>query len=192
MKTSLHVENDLRFLPVCTSCAESFAALSVDDAARRNKIVLCVEEAFCHTVEHAYEAGETGEIVLGMSATPSGFEVTMQDHGLPFERTLLDTFDPRKALEQADVKGLGLLILQKSADQVVWENRGYEGNCMRMTFLRPVEDVTQCEGGGRAEGRGGGRGPCAGTVLHGAPRDACGCRAHRALHLPRLRLQLSE
>ena len=148
MKTSLHVESDPELLPVCTSFAESFAALRIADPMRRNQIVLAVEEAFCHTVGRAYEAGERGDVVLAAEFTADGLDIILQDHGLPFDRTLLENFDPRKDVEQADVKGLGLLLLQKAADQVVWENRGNEGNFMRMTFLRSVEDVTQVEGGG--------------------------------------------
>jgi predicted ATPase len=64
MNASLHVRNDLKNLPLCTNFAESFAELANSDPAGTTRIVQCVEEAFCHTVEGAYEKGEDGEIIL--------------------------------------------------------------------------------------------------------------------------------
>jgi len=147
MKASLQVYNDIKYLPVCTSFADSFASLGIDDPVLGNQVVLAVEEAFCHTVEHAYEPGETGEVSIDAEFQGKNLQISFRDTGLPFDRTLLDNYDPRSAAASDDLKGLSLFLLQKAADEVRWEHLGREGNLMRITFMRKGEDVTQSEGG---------------------------------------------
>jgi len=146
MNASLHVRNDLKYLPLCTNFAESFAELADSDAAGTTRIVQCVEEAFCHVVEGAYEKGEDGEIILH-AEDRGGLEISLQDPGLPFDRSLLASYDSRKAAENADLRGLGLFLIQKNADEVRWENLGRGGNLMRMRFARAAQNVTETEGG---------------------------------------------
>ena len=147
MKASLLVSNDIKYLPVCTSFAESFSTLNFDDATLRNQISLSVEEAFCHTIEHAYEKGESGDITINAEFAGKTLHISFQDTGLPFDKTLLDNYDPKNAADDPELKGLGLYLLQKSADEVRWEHLGREGNLMRITFAKKGDDVTQSEGG---------------------------------------------
>lgn len=141
MKSSLTVENDMAFLPVVTAFAESAASIYHKDKDILNKVLLSSEEAFCYTAENAYEQGERGTIIIDAECEPTGLRLSFTDYGLPFDISVLNSYNPRNPDETLD--GLGLFLIQKTADEVKWEHKGAGGNAMTIMFHSKSIDISE-------------------------------------------------
>lgn len=147
MLATICLTNNLTLLPVCLAFVQSFAALHFKDKTLTNRILLSTEEAFCHTVEQAYEPGETGQIIIEAKFADNGLKLTFNDLGLPFDPAVLDQYNPATAHEEPDFQALGLFLIQQSADEVKWEHQGTKGNLLSLFFYDSYKDITQIDGG---------------------------------------------
>ncbi len=59
----------------------------------------------------------------------------------------MNRYNPATVQSDFDHDGLGLFLIQKSADAVKWEHLGAKGNQLSISFQVPYQDVTQMEGG---------------------------------------------
>ena len=147
MQASISVENNLALLPVCLAFVESFAALRFQDQELVKRVVLTAEEAFCYAVETAYEPDETGTIKIVARFDAHGLKLAIQDWGLPFDKSVLNDYDPAAASLASDLESLGLFLIQRFADQVKWEHMGAQGNLLSLFFNGDYKDVTELAGG---------------------------------------------
>lgn len=86
-----------------------------------------VEEACAHVMEHAYPAGETGNIELSFTAQPGKLVFTIDDLGLPFDC---------QDFAQESRSGLGGVLGRTFQGQVRCLSRGRQGN--RIELVVPV------------------------------------------------------
>lgn len=99
-------------------------------------IELAVDEAASNIIEHAYGGEGRGEIECSYRVIPDGLEVTLHDHGKPF--------DPEKVAEPdlvSDVccrkpSGLGMHFMRSLMDSVSFSFNGHGGNLLTMTKLQ--------------------------------------------------------
>lgn len=99
-----------------------------DPEGNRYNVLLAVQEMVTNVLRHAYRGVETEPIDLEMSASETGFEVVLRDHG--------PAFDPLAEVpeeeEQADQEfpaaegGYGIMIARRVMDAMDYRRLGGE------------------------------------------------------------------
>lgn len=87
------------------------------------KITICLEEMFVNVVNYAYEGNTEGEITLRVDAENKVFTIELIDAGEPFNPLEKEDPDILIPLDQRPEGGLGIFIVKKSMDEVLYERR---------------------------------------------------------------------
>jgi predicted N-acetyltransferase YhbS/anti-sigma regulatory factor (Ser/Thr protein kinase) len=143
LKSILSLPARIEALPLGQGFARELALMAGFDEPRISAVLLACEEAFAAIVNRA--APDTEEPVL-----ISG-EVTALDLTVTFsDREMLPTPDedalPRldaERLDEAELTGLGRVLIRAAADESLWQSLGREGNRLRLTFHRSVSAVAE-------------------------------------------------
>lgn len=85
------------------------------------QVELAVEEIFVNIASYAYHP-EIGEAEIGVDAggDPPTVTIRFLDHGVPFNPLERSDVDVASAAESSDVGGLGILLVKKNMDDVVY------------------------------------------------------------------------
>ena len=103
-------------------------------AARVSEIELSLEEAFTNICNYAY-AGEPGEIEVNCFAEDSGMVIEIIDSGVFFDVTQADDPDVTADLSERTPGGLGIFLIRKLMDKVVYRREG-DRNILRLFATR--------------------------------------------------------
>lgn len=87
---------------------------------------LAVDELVTNVVTHAYaERGRTGPVILEAEIEPAQLRIVLEDTGEPYDPTRqAPPSDLDKPLEERNIGGLGIFLVRKSVDRLVYERRG--------------------------------------------------------------------
>ena len=102
-----------------------------------NRVVLAIDEACSNAIRHAYE-GRCDEVMeLSLRSTPEWLEVVLCDHGLTCSE---EKSAPRDieipSPESLCPGGLGVQLIHKVFDEVVFRPGKTCGNCVTMRLKR--------------------------------------------------------
>jgi serine/threonine-protein kinase RsbW len=114
----------------------------VDDAceqagiepAIRFDLQLAVEEACMNVMEHAYK-GQGGEFTVCIEVCGTDVEVTVSDHGQPFDPKDVALPNLSLPLEERPIGGLGIFLMQQLMDDVEFVFSA-KGNRLKMVKRR--------------------------------------------------------
>jgi anti-sigma regulatory factor (Ser/Thr protein kinase) len=109
---------------------EACDGASVDPAARFD-LQLAVDEACCNVFEHAY-GGSAGEIDLRFETRGRDVVITLHDHGRAFNPEVVPRPDTGRPLKERPVGGLGLHLMRKLMDKVLFAFSPELGNTLVM------------------------------------------------------------
>ncbi len=86
------------------------------------QIDVAVDEIFTNIASYSYRP-ETGDAVVRVQILedPLRLEVTFIDQGIPFNPLLRKDPDTTLSLEQRQIGGLGIFLVKKSMDEVLYE-----------------------------------------------------------------------
>ncbi len=98
--------------------------------ARVSEIELALEEAFANICNYAY-AGQPGEIEVHCSAEDGGMVIEIVDSGISFDITIVDDPDVTADLSEREPGGLGIFLIRKLIDNVVYRREG-DKNILRL------------------------------------------------------------
>ncbi len=138
-RTELTLPAQARIHRLVTDYGYSLAVLAEFSADESELLAQALWEACKNSIEYAYD-DEPGLITLVGELTPQALTLAVHDQGLPFDQTL----EPESCLagpqsfRQLPRRGLGLVLIHQSADEVRWINHGPEGKELRLTKYRPV------------------------------------------------------
>ncbi len=93
---------------------------------------LAMEEAVVNVVMYAYDKGVDGNIDITARIMGSELEFTITDNGKEFDPTQKEDADVTLPLEERTIGGLGVFIMKKIMDGVVY-NRAGDKNVLRLT-----------------------------------------------------------
>lgn len=85
-------------------------------------ILLCVNEAFCNIVMHAYGKEKRGEIILSGEVTEDGVLIELSDHGRVFDPSIVK----HPSFVGDEERGFGWYIIRELADRVTYVHRESE------------------------------------------------------------------
>ncbi len=102
---------------------------------------LALEEVYVNVCFYAYPDVEgvspekkdaTATVVLKAGADNRSVQITLKDHGVPYNPLGKNDPDITLSAEQRDIGGLGIFLVKKYMDDVSYEYRGGE-NCLTLT-----------------------------------------------------------
>lgn len=85
---------------------------------------MAVEEIFVNIAHYAYEKDEgTATIRVEVEGEPVQIAVTFSDGGIPYDPLSRDAPDITLSAEERGIGGLGIYLVKKSMDDVIYEYR---------------------------------------------------------------------
>lgn len=98
----------------------------------RNDIEIAAEEALTNVIQHAFEgkADETFKLSVGISN--EDFKITIHEKGMPFNPDGVADYDPKKIEIAQQADGLGLYLMKRMMDDVIFDNLGREGKSLTL------------------------------------------------------------
>ena len=105
------------------------------------QISIAVEEIYVNIARYAYHP-EIGQATVRCAVGGNPLQVTIQflDSGKPFDPLAKPDADTTLSAEERDIGGLGILMVKKSMDDVVYE---YRDGCNILTLMIKYEDKYQ-------------------------------------------------
>jgi serine/threonine-protein kinase RsbW len=96
------------------------------------KITLAVDEAVTNIIKHAYKYSPDGDINLSVKCNGKKFIVSIVDHGITFDSSLVPEPNLKKYYEQRKVGGLGIFLMKKLMDEVEYRQIPNDKNQVRL------------------------------------------------------------
>ncbi|MDD2557671.1 MAG: GNAT family N-acetyltransferase [Desulfuromonadaceae bacterium] len=140
--SALKLPARLEALPLAQGFGRNLALLADFDANRCNAVMLACEEAFSSIVERADQSSAEPIQVQG-EVTPLELTLCFSDKEMPpmSDDEQLPRLDTDQ-LDDADLSGLGRVLIRGVADGALWESLGRDGNRLHLTFNRQHQTMT--------------------------------------------------
>ena len=104
------------------------------------RLTLACDEALTNVIEHAYGGEGRGEIRITWATNPREFVVTIRDFGQPFQPEAVEApLSPGVDTDPASLRvgGLGMHIMRKVMDRILYRFDPAEGNLLTMSLKLP-------------------------------------------------------
>lgn len=95
-------------------------------------VQLATDEACSNVIEHAYQGVEGGDIEISCSVAGDSLTIVIHDHGMEFDITKVKKPNVGKKLEDREIGGLGVYLIQKLMDEVHFESSAKTGNYLTL------------------------------------------------------------
>jgi serine/threonine-protein kinase RsbW len=137
----LSVTSEMKNLTVISDFVTSVAKkLGLDDD-QTFALQMAVDEACANVIEHAYGGQTNGTISIHCQTLNDDVVVTIHDQGRPFDPQSVPRPDITAPLEKRQNGGLGLYLMEKLMDSVVWEFDAEKGNTLTLRKRREKSAV---------------------------------------------------
>ena len=115
------------------------AALLAQDVDRavRADVRLIAEEVSCNAVNHGYDAGAHGEVIVEIGRLPGLLELEFRDDGRPFDPLAAPPPALDADIDERPVGGLGLHLVRALAQSLSYA-REEPYNVLRVTLREPA------------------------------------------------------
>ena len=100
-------------------------------------IALAVDEACTNVIKHAYRGGDDKEITVKVRYDSDKIVISISDTGKGFESEPEDEAAVRKRLNKLQRGGLGIYMMKKAMDEVVFHRDSDLMNSVKMTKYLP-------------------------------------------------------
>ena len=130
----LTVPATLENLEIVTGFIHERLKLAGCPAKLMTQMDLAVEEIYVNIARYAYHP-EIGQATVRCAVGGNPLQVTIQflDSGKPFDPLAKPDADTTLSAEERDIGGLGILMVKKSMDDVVYE---YRDGCNILTLMK--------------------------------------------------------
>lgn len=95
-------------------------------------IQLAADEAASNIIEHAYAGVPDGEVEIACGLRGDALVITMHDHGIPFDPSKVKEPNLTADLSERQIGGLGIYLMRKLMDEVVYEQGREAGNLLTL------------------------------------------------------------
>jgi anti-sigma regulatory factor (Ser/Thr protein kinase) len=95
-------------------------------------IQLAADEASTNIIEHAYAEIKNGKIEIDCSITGGELKIVMRDNGKSFDPSSVPEPNVKAELSERKIGGLGMYLMRKLMDDVVYESFPNAGNTLTM------------------------------------------------------------
>lgn len=104
------------------------------DEETANKIVLATDEACTNIIKHAYKYSKSGKINVNVSYSNKRFKISITDEGSHFNSKSIKEPNLKKYYEEKRVGGLGMFLMKKLMDEVVYSHPDAKKN--KVTLIK--------------------------------------------------------
>ena len=91
------------------------------DMALACSLNLALEEAVVNVMNYAYPHGQVGSITLESYAFDGSLKFVITDNGIPFDPTRVKAPDVTSGIEDRQVGGLGIFLVNRIMDKVEYK-----------------------------------------------------------------------
>ena len=100
------------------------------------KLMVSIEEIFVNIATYAYKPG-TGEVsvIFERCEEPAEVRITFVDQGVPYDPLAKEDPDITLPAEKRQIGGLGIFMVKKSVDDMVYE---YRDHCNILTLIKAI------------------------------------------------------
>lgn len=88
------------------------------------QIHLAVDELFTNIVKYGFADNNLHYIAVTLSHRDGKISIRVEDNGIPFDPAAKQTSELKDPLEHCKIGGLGLHLVKKIMDDIVYERRG--------------------------------------------------------------------
>jgi anti-sigma regulatory factor (Ser/Thr protein kinase) len=88
------------------------------------QINLAVDELFTNIVKYGFADNSLHYIAVTLSHKDGKISIRVEDNGIPFDPAAKQTSELKDPLEHCKIGGLGLHLVKKIMDDIVYERRG--------------------------------------------------------------------
>jgi anti-sigma regulatory factor (Ser/Thr protein kinase) len=137
LKISLPAE--MVFLPLVSNMTKDYAVLVGLSGEDIHKTLLAVEETVVNVIWHGF-ADRTDSGIFDMHfsiSQPYGLRIQIRDKGIPFDPSAVSRYEPDLDLDEFEITGLGMRLIQKMMDRVEFRNLGRNGKEVVLTRYCP-------------------------------------------------------
>lgn len=118
-KRTLH--NDIRETPKIADFIDDIVGETGIDMALACSLNLALEEAVVNVMNYAYPHGQVGSITLESYAFDGSLKFVITDNGIPFDPTRVKAPDVTSGIEDRQVGGLGIFLVNRIMDKVEYK-----------------------------------------------------------------------
>ena len=97
---------------------------------------LAADEAASNIIEHAYEGVTNASLEVSCEMNGDQIVITMRDTGKPFDPSAVRQPNLKADLSERQIGGLGVFLMRKLMDDVVYQSNPKTGNLLTMIKRR--------------------------------------------------------
>jgi anti-sigma regulatory factor (Ser/Thr protein kinase) len=126
--TVVTIPSDPRYLGLVRDAAARMALIAGIESSAAEAVKHAVNEACANVIKYAYLGDPGRSITVKMRSRRRGFEVLIEDSGITANPDLIKG----RSLEDVRPGGLGVHLIRRAFDVVRFEERGRQGNRLRL------------------------------------------------------------
>lgn len=107
------------------------------DTTLTNQIVLSVDEACTNIIKYTHKFDESKQIELKVDMNGKQIKITINYHGSSFDPNNADEPDMNKYFEKFQVGGLGIPLMRKFMNDIVYIHKKPDYNSLILTKVLP-------------------------------------------------------
>ncbi|MEI6764619.1 MAG: ATP-binding protein [Bacteroidota bacterium] len=143
----ISARNDISLIKAVMAGAVAYAQTIGFSGKECSHIELILEEVLSNIIKYEYLPGQQGLIETEMQTTTLGIGITLKTTGIPMDTDAIKTFEHVKIEDilYHDAHGLGMLLIKNLADNVVYTNKGKEGQAIWIEKYLPHKHINHDE-----------------------------------------------
>ncbi|MCR5419698.1 MAG: ATP-binding protein [Lachnospiraceae bacterium] len=115
------VEADVSKLPVVTEFVDALLEEKECPLKVQMQIDVAIDELFSNICYYAYDSSGDATVCVNIDGEPMTAEITFKDKGRPYDPLKKPDPDITLSAEERDIGGLGIFMVKKSMDEVLYE-----------------------------------------------------------------------
>ena len=130
--SNLQVAATVECMNMITSFVESLAQKAGMEPVEISKLKIAVYEAGMNVIEHGYRFAPDKFMEVEVLVNGNQFRVKLKDQGDSFELYDVKKYDVQSAFNHKRKGGYGLYIIQRSVDEIKYEQDSVQGNTLTL------------------------------------------------------------
>lgn len=120
---TLTLHNDISEVPQLNDFIEAVADRLGIEPSTALQLQLAVEEAVVNVMDYAYPPDSVGEVSVATTSDGQCLKIVITDSGVPFDPTEQEKADISLTVEERQIGGLGILLVNEIMDTVSYERK---------------------------------------------------------------------
>ena len=120
---TLTLHNDISEVPLLNNFIKAVASRLGFEPSTALELQLAVEEAVVNVMDYAYPPDTVGMVTVATTTDGQSMEIVISDSGTPFDPTKQEKADISLSVEERQIGGLGIFLVNEIMDTVSYERK---------------------------------------------------------------------